>query len=219
MKTIRVTGKGEIRLHPDTARITIDLEGHYKEYTDTLRRSAEDTEALKDLLQPFGFERSDLKTLSFNIDAEYESFREKGEWKQRFKGYQFLHSVRLQFPSDNERLGRILYALANSRLSPEFRISYTVADPEAARNELLGKAVADSKAKAAVLTEAGGVRLGEIQTIDYSWGRLDIEYRPMRSNMLCDCEAPMATKASYDIDIEPDDIELSDTVTVVWEIL
>lgn len=28
----------------------------------------------------------------------------------------------------------------------------------------------------------------------------------------------MAAMDSYDIDIEPDDIEVSDTVTVVWEI-
>ena len=29
---------------------------------------------------------------------------------------------------------------------------------------------------------------------------------------------PMAAGGSYDLNIEPDDIELSDTVTVVWEI-
>jgi len=32
--------------------------------------------------------------------------------------------------------------------------------------------------------------------------------------------APMAAKeASYDMDIEPDDIEVSDTVTILWEIV
>ena len=31
------------------------------------------------------------------------------------------------------------------------------------------------------------------------------------------CEAPMASQ-SYDLDIEPDDIEVTDTVTVIWEI-
>ena len=32
------------------------------------------------------------------------------------------------------------------------------------------------------------------------------------------CEAPTAAYGSYDLDIEPDDIEVSDTVTVIWEI-
>ena len=31
------------------------------------------------------------------------------------------------------------------------------------------------------------------------------------------CSTPMAAKG-YDLDIEPDDISVSDTVTVIWEI-
>ena len=128
--------------------------------------------------------------------------------------------MKVEFESDNDRLGKILYALANCPVKPEFRISYTVKDPEAAKNELLGKAVSDAKDKAAVLTAAAGVSLKDIQNIDYSWGEIDFEVRPMNRALLADaCMAPMDTGAgSYDMDIEPDDIEVSDTVTVLWEI-
>ena len=193
------------------------LEGIYPEYSDTLQHSSEDTEALRDLLSGFGFARSDLKTLSFGIDTEYESYREQEVYKQRFLGYRFRHQLKVEFPSDNQRLGRILYALSNGAVSPEFRLSYTVSDPEAARNELLGKAVQDAKEKAAVLSRAAGVSLRCIESIDYSWGEIDIEYRPM-DNMLRAKAAQPLMAASYTMDIEPDDIELSDTVTVVWEI-
>lgn len=219
MRTIRVTGKGQIKVKPDTTRITMTLTGVFKEYGETLRRSSEDTEALKDVLSAFGFERSDLKTLSFNVDTEYESYRDKNnDYKQRFVGYRFNHILKIEFESDNDRLGKILYALANCKVRPEFRISYTVKDPEAAKNQLLGKAVTDAKEKAVVLTQAGGVTLKDIQSIDYSWGEIDFECRPMRGAVLTECcAAPMAAK-NYDLDIEPDDIEVSDTVTVVWEI-
>ena len=218
MRTIRVTGKGQIRLKPDMTRITMTLSGLHREYGETLRRSSEDTEALRDVLSGFGFERSDLKTLSFSVDTEYESYRDKNnDYKQRFAGYRFHHSLKVEFASDNERLGRILYALANCRVKPELSISYTVKDPEAAKNLLLGRAVADAKEKAAVLTRAGGVALKDIQSIDYSWGEIDFEYRPMRDSILMDRgEIPLAKK--YSLDIEPDDIEASDTVTVIWEI-
>ena len=95
---------------------------------------------------------------------------------------------------------------------------YTVKDPEAAKNELLGRAVKDAKAKAAVLADASDVKLKEIQTIDYSWDELDFEVRPM-SDMMLRSEKCMEAGGSYDFDIEPDDIEVSDTVTVVWEIV
>ena len=47
MKTIRVTGKGQLKVHPDMTRITITLTGLYPEYSETLRCSSEDTEALR----------------------------------------------------------------------------------------------------------------------------------------------------------------------------
>ncbi len=219
MRTIRVTGKGQIKVKPDMTRITMTLTGLYKEYGETLRRSSEDTEVLKDVLSGFGFDRSDLKTLSFHVDTEYESYRDRNnDYKQKFVGYRFNHVLKVEFESDNDRLGKILYALANCRVKPEFRISYTVKDPEATKNLLLGKAVTDAGEKAAVLTRAGGVTLKDIQSIDYSWGEIDFEYRPMRGDVLMECcEAPTAAKC-YDLDIEPDDIDVSDTVTVVWEI-
>lgn len=218
MRTIRVTGKGQISIRPDTTRITMTLNGLHRDYGETLRRSAEETEALKDVLSGFGFERAELKTTSFSVDTEYESYRDKNnDYKQRFAGYRFNHILKVEFESDHERLGRILYALARCSVRPELRISYTVKDPESTKNLLLGKAVTDAKEKAAVLTQAAGVALRDVQSIDYSWGEIDFEYSPMRGAMLLErCEAPMA--GSYDLDIEPDDIDVSDTVTVVWEI-
>ena len=221
MRTIRVTGKGRLKIRLDTTRITISLEGTYPEYGETLQRSSQNAEQLRDLLAAFGFKGSDLKTLNFSVDTKYESYTEKGVYKQRFAGYVFRHLMKVEFPSDNDRLGKILYALANCQMKPEFCLSYTVSDPEAAKNELLGSAVADAREKAAVLTQSAGVVLKDIQSIDYSWGEIDFEYRPMNRMLMADecLAAPLAAKAnSYDMDIEPDNIEISDTVTVLWEI-
>ena len=218
MRTIRVTGKGQIKVRPDMTQITMSLEGLYKDYNETLRLSSQDTETLKDILSGFGFERSDLKTLNFSVDTEYESYKDRdGTYKQRFSGYRYRHMLKVEFDSDNERLGKILYALANGKVRPEFRISYTVKDPEATKNTLLGKAVKDAREKASVLTEAAGIGLKDIQSIDYSWGEIDFEYRPMDGGILAErCMAEPT--AAYSLDVEPDDIEVSDTVTVVWEI-
>ena len=87
MRTIRVTGKGQIKVKPDMTRITMTLEGLFKDYSDTLRHSSEETEALKDVLSGFGFERADLKTLNFSVDTEYGSYKDRdGSYKQRFSG-------------------------------------------------------------------------------------------------------------------------------------
>ncbi len=219
MRTIRVTGKGNIKIRPDMTRITITLTEVYKEYTEALKCSSEDTEKMKDLLSKFDFKRTDLKTLNFNVDTEYEGYTEDGAYKQRLVGYRYRHTMKIEFDSDNDRLGKVLYALANSELQPEFNICYTVKDREAAKNELLGKAVADAKEKAAVLTQAAGVILKDIQTIDYSWGELNMETRPMNRMLAAKAVSADIADESYAIDMEPDDISVSDAVTVVWEII
>ena len=220
MRTIRVTGKGQIKLKPDMTRISITLEGTCPEYSETLRHSSEDTEAIKDLLAAYEFERSDLKTLDFSVDTEFESYKEHGAYKQRFVGYKYHHLMKVEFDSDNGRLGRILYALANSQLRPEFRISYTIKDQEAAKNQLLGKAVSDAMEKADTLARAARVNLKDIQSIDYSWGQINFEVHPMNRMLVAEegLASPMAAPGAYDVDIEPDDVEVSDTVTLLWEI-
>ena len=224
MRIIRVTGKGQIKVRPDMTVITMDLEGMYPNYDETLRHSSEDTEVLKTVLEQFGFERTDLKTLNFDVDTVYESYEERHmgrkEYKRRLVGYKFTHRLKVEFPSDNDCLGKILYALANCSVRPELRISYTVKDQEAAKNEMLAKAIADAKGKAAVLANAAGVALQDIQSIDYSWGEISFEYRPMNRYLECAdaCMFDGASSKGYAMDIEPDDIDVSDTVTVIWEI-
>ena len=214
MRTIRITGKGMMKVRPDTTRITLTLEGLFPEYGDAFRGSSESTEKMKDLLGRFGFERADLKTLRFSVDTEYESYQERNVYKQRLIGYKYRHVMKVEFLSDNERLGRILYALAKSPLHPEFRISFTVSDPESAKNELLAAAVKDARNKAEVVADAAGVALQEIVSIDYSWGEVEFEMHPMNDLRM----AKIESAGNYAMDIEPDDIETSDTVTVTWEI-
>ena len=138
--------------------------------------------------------------------------------QQRFVGYKFVHDLKIEFDADNELLGKVLYALANASITPEFRLQYTVKDVESAKNELLSKAVADSKTKAEVLTKAAGVKIGEILNIDYSWAELELVAQPVR---MLKASPAMANDAmgSYQMDITPEDIKVEDSVTVVWGLM
>ena len=217
-RTIRVTGKGKISVKPDTIRLRISMEDTFREYDDALRHSTDSAELLKGMFEGLGYDRKAIKTVLFNINTEYESYQDRDKsWKRRFKGYKYTHRMKLEFPADNIRLGKILYALAHCPVSPEFSIEYTVADPEAAKNELLGEAVKDSMAKAGILAAAANVKLGNIVNIDYSWGEVDFVSRPLEELSLRCCE-DACEPTSYNMDIEPDNIDMSDTVTVVWNI-
>ena len=188
------------------------------DYGAAVKLSAEKTETLRAALEPLGFDHAALKTLQFNVDTLYEGYQDKkGVYRNRFAGYQFQHTLRLEFPIDDALLGRALYALAHCGAEPEFHISYTLSDPEAAKNAVIARAVGDARGKAETLAAAAGVALGAVRNIDYSWGEVQMEVRPMRKMALA---APVGAEnaASYDMDIEPDDVTLTDSVTVLWEI-
>ena len=217
-RIIKVTGRGKISVKPDTIQLNINAEGIYKEYAEAVKKSTEDTALIRETIAKAGLDPKKLKTVYFGVDTEYEGYQDRhGNWKQRFKGYKYNHSMHLKFPADNEVLGKVLYELANCKVSVQFSISHTVKDVEAVKNELLGKAVTDSRAKAQVLTEAAGVTLGDIVNIDYSWGELEIYSRPMR-NFVYGSALNAKEESTFDLDIEAEDIDVQDTVTVVWEI-
>ena len=73
MRTIRVTGKGQLKVHPDMTRITMELKGVCWECGETLEKSAKETEQLKDILAPFGFDRTELRTLIIPVRGYRES--------------------------------------------------------------------------------------------------------------------------------------------------
>ena len=220
-KTMRVTGKGQISVKPDTIRLVINLEGKGAEYAQVIKESSDMTNSLKSVFEGLGFDKSDLKTIYFNIDPEFESYQAKDKsWKRRLIGYKYIHKTKIEFPINNELLGKILYSISHFSNGPEFHIEYTVADPEKAKNELLASAVKDGIAKSKVLAEAANVYRGEILSIDYSWEEMDIVSIPMNTRMLETRCMNVSDRAegSYDIDIEPDDIKVSDSVTIVWKI-
>jgi len=197
-RTIKVTGKGRLKVRPDTIRIIITLNA---------------------ALSALGFESSDIRTLSFSINPVQEGYQtEDGAWRSRLLGFEYIHSMKIEFPIDADRLGQVMYVLAHITGTPDFRIEYTLADPESAKSELLERAVADSRRKAQILAEAAGVALGELVNIDYSWGEVEFVTRPLRLETKMMADGSNQAAGSYDINIASDDIDVSETVTLIWNI-
>jgi uncharacterized protein YggE len=113
-------------------------------------------------------------------------------------------------------LAATLAAIAECEAKPEFSIRFSVKDGNAISEQLLISAVENATAKARVLSKAAGVELGEIMYIDYSWGELRLFSETEVEPRMMACMA--ADSAVGSIDIEPEDVDVSDSVTVVWSI-
>lgn len=214
-RKIRVTGKGKISIKPDLIRLNIKASDVLKKYEDCINKSSKSIKELRKIIENSGLNPNDLKTTEFSVDTEYKSYYENDIYKREFQGYEYVHNLYINFPNDNDLLGKVLYELSKSKNDYEFSINYTVKDIESAKNKLLAKAVEDSKTKASILAKASGVLLGEIISIDYSWDEIEIYSNPIDDFAI---NGAQSFDSKIDIDIEADDIDLVDTVTIVWEI-
>ena len=213
-KTITVKGIGKVKTKPDYINISLTLQAHAMEYNATMERAAVLLDNLRTSLVEIGFQKEDLKTSDFNVQTAYENERGKdGNYTRRFKGYVCRHALQLSFDFNMDRLSSALSTIAKSLSEPELSIRFTVKDKDAVAVELLKSASENAHTKAVILAEASGVKLGELVTIDYNWGELQL-YSPTQYEMEDRCLS--AAPCAANIDIEPDDIDSTDTATFVW---
>lgn len=216
-RQLTVTGKGTLKVSPDWTRISFSMEGLEKEYDNAVQSSNIATKEVKTVLATLGFEAKDVKTLSFKVQKEEEAYKDlRGNWKSRFVGYKYRHNMKIEFPNDNTLLGKILYQISHLKgIDSDFQISYFIRDMESAKNSLLANAVQDARNKANILAQAAGVELKEILSINYSWQNveLDLAIQPFGAIQ----ENLQFSQDAYDVDIEPDDIDIEDTVTLIWK--
>lgn len=120
--------------------------------------------------------------------------------------------MRLSFPFTIEKLSAALDAVAKCSSEPEIHIRFTLKDISSAKDRMLENAAVNARHKAEVLYKASRAKLGSLLYIDYNWEEVGI-YSPTsyeRGELrMCASQAPS---------INPEDIEINDTVTFVWEL-
>ena len=214
-REIVVKGIGNAAAIPDIIKLSINIEVNNSDYEKVMSQSSEMLDNLKAAVMSAGHDAKDLKTIRFNIDAKYKKYREQTGQIQRLTGYTCYHYLELEFSLDMQLLGATLGAIADCRAKPRFSIRFSVKDPGIVTERLLENAVENAKRKAEILAKSASVTLGAIQRIDHSWSEHQF-YSPT-NYLLCENTIPKYAE-SMALDIVPEEIDLSDTVTVVWAI-
>ncbi len=215
-RMITVKGIGKVSARPDYVVISMSLKSQDKNYDDAMDLASQHIQHLTEAICAIGFEKDDLKTLNFNVQTDYKNTRDRaGNSVRTFNGYVVNHDLKLEFDFDTKKLSQVLSVIAGCLSHPDLPIRFTVKDGTAVNEEMLRAATINAKQKAEILCEASGVRLGQLQSIDYNWGELDIF---SRTQYMVEEECMPCGAVPHGIDIEPDDIAISDTATFVWEI-
>ena len=211
-RTITVNGVGHVSVAPDWVVLSLTLKTENKDYARAMADASEKIAELNKALVAAGFEPDSAKTSEFEVNTSYEYKR----GTRTFAGYRVEHRLSVEFAMDVKQISRALTIVARCVACPEIDVAFTVKDATDVREAVLRSATENARRKAEILCAASGKALGELISIDYSWNEIKL-----RSNTRELVEVACYAKATpmRPIDIHPEDINASDTVTFVWEIV
>lgn len=209
MRTVTVKGTGNVSARPDYIILSLNIEALSETYDRAMSEAAERIERLQGAAVCVGYRKEDLKTTSFDVQTRYENVKDRqGNYKREFAGYACTYRLKLAFDFDSKQLAKVISAIADCGAQPELSIAFTVKNPARVSEELLISATENAKTKAEILCKASGNALGQLLNV-YSRTSYEVE----------DCIQPlMAMSKCAAPEIEPDDIDVTDTVAFTWEI-
>lgn len=208
MRVLKVQGTGRVSVEPDMVTLSFDVAVRDEDYEESLRCLNAQVEDLRASMTASGLDRTELKTSNFSVsvDNEYKDGRHV------FVGYIASHRMSIEIPVDKELLNKVIRHVAKGHSGAEIKLSFSVRDKDALRKTVLAQAVQTAKENATTLAKAAGVKLGQLQQIDYGW--TEVRIHDQEANMSC----AMPAEPDFAADIEPDDVTAEDNVTLVYEI-
>lgn len=215
--TISVQGRGAVHVVPDVTRLEITIERVFPDYQKAFAQAKENSAWMAKILE-FNKKPGKLaKTVKFDIsDHEKPEYDEDGHYVgTACEGFDLSQKIKIDLPIDNELTNKIVRGVGKFIPGAQINIGYTVQDSRPHQLKMLARAMSDAREKAEIMAAAAGCSLGKVMDINH--GHSDVSVYSQARN-IHDSEEAFASTAES-LDITPDDLVVSDTVAVTFELV
>ena len=161
-RTISVNGEGEASAAPDMAVVSIGVQSDALTAAEALRQNSANMSATIDKLKKLGVAERDIQTSGLSVNPRYDY--EKNRSRPEVIGFTASNTVTVRL-RDLSAAGAVIDQAVQSGANSLGGISFAFSDPKPLLDEARKDAVASAKAKATLLTDAAGVRLGKLLSI------------------------------------------------------
>jgi len=205
LRTITVQGTGESLAVPDMASVSLGVTTEGRSAASALEQNSRAMTTVIEVLGEAGIEPRDIATSSVNLSPVYDQ-RPNQQGRREIKGYRASNQVRVRVRV-LDTLGTTLDAVAEAGATDIHGISFSLSEPEEARDAARRDAMADARRRAALYAEAAGAALGPVLTIS----EIGIA-RPMPF----DTGIAMRAEAAIAVPVAPGEQSIGASVTVVY---
>ncbi len=205
--TLTVNGEGSVYQSPDMATINLGVTTTAETAAEALGKNSEAMNAVIERLKAAGIESKDLQTSGLSVNPNWESSSSYSSGSgSKLAGYVATNMLMLRV-TDLEKLGPLLDASVADGANTLNGVTFGLIDPRPAVDEARKLAVVDARARAELLAEAAGVKLGPIRQIN-DGGNFNGGGPVFRA------DAKMAS-----VPIQQGEVNYQANVSIVWELL
>ena len=155
--TVFVGADGKFEANPDTAVMQFNISAQESTSTAAFDRASRQAGQVRQILRSNGIEPKAAEIGYFSIQPVYD-YRQP---KQKLIAYQVSANVSLKL-KDFSKIGPITQQLADTDITGNQSIQYTLEDMDAAKTKAVEDAYRRARASADAIAHAGGRTLGEL---------------------------------------------------------
>ena len=207
LRTMSLTGHGEVRLAPDLAVVTMGVMSSAATAREALDANTRAMQAVMAALAGAAIEARDIQTSNFAVNPRYD-YGQNNAQPPKVIGYDVSNNVAVTVRK-LESLGAVLDAVVSAGSNQINGVLFQVSKPEAATDEARKLAVADAQHKAQVYAEASGVSLGQVVSLAEGGG-----YQPPVPMF----KSMRAEAVSADVPVARGEQTIAVDVSFTWEI-
>jgi uncharacterized protein YggE len=205
-RNLTVTGEGHVQAVPDMATLTLGVTNEASEAKAAMAEVSDAVGKVLERLQDLGIEARDVQTQRLSLNPIWSGRGGSDEAPPRITGYSASNMVSVRI-RDLDLLGETLDAVISDGANDFNGLQFSVQEPGPLQDEARIAAVKDAMAKARLLAEAAGIKLGPVQSITYQGGHVP---RPMMMER--------AAMADSVVPVAAGEVSLSASVTMVFAI-
>ncbi len=205
LNTVTAAGTGKVSAAPTEAQMTFGVVVRSEQAEDALKQASDKAGEIASAIKGAGVADKDVQTQNVSVYPEY---RDGGpDRAMQINGYTANVSVRVKI-RDITKVGDVIGAASGVGSNEISGPTFTLGDDAPERDEAIEAAIADAKRRADVMAKAAGKSLGEIIAISEA----GVSAQPIYWGM------ERAGADSFGYDVQPGELDVISSVTVVFEL-
>lgn len=201
--TVTATGTGITAAAPDTAQMSFGFTAQADDAKTALDQASTAAKSITDAVKQAGVPASDIQTTNVSVYPEQST---EGN-RIVITGYRANVQVRAKL-RDINLVGDVIGAASDAGANEINGPTFTLSEDAEVRGEAIKLAVADARKRAEVMAKAAGKSLGEIVSVSET----GVSIPPIYYDRGAVAQEAMA------VPIEPGELDITQNVTVVFEL-